>query len=113
VCEKVAIGQKQIGIKLGQKKNLCLYGDETRKKGKTYQTFLVSNEDKEVFFLGLRDMYNKAASTTMDTFKEILNDITNACEEMIINEDTSVGHAIIRNIQSFMSDRAKVNISFT
>ncbi|XP_062611759.1 uncharacterized protein LOC134273583 [Saccostrea cucullata] len=52
VCEKVAIGQKQIGMKLGQKKNLCLYEDETRKKGKTYQTFLASNEEKEVFFLG-------------------------------------------------------------
>lgn len=113
VCEKVAIGQKHIGMKLGQKKNLCLYGDETRKKGKTYQTFLASNEEKEVFFLGLRDMHNKAASTTMDTFKEILSDISNACEEMIINEDVSVGHAIISNIQSFMSDRAKVNISFT
>lgn len=113
VCEKVAIGQKHIGVKLGQQKNLCLYGDETRKKGKTYQTFLVSNEEKKVFCLGLRDMHNKAASTTLDTFKEILNDISSACEEMIINEDVSVGHTIISNIQSFMSDRAKVNISFT
>lgn len=110
MCEKVAIGQKHIGVKLGQQKNLCLYGDETRKKGKTYQTFLASNEEKEVFCLGLRDMHNKAASTTLDTFKEILNDISSACEEMIINEDVSVGHAIISNIQSFMSDRAKVNI---
>lgn len=32
---------------------------------------------------------------------------------MIINEDVSVGHTIISNIQSFMSDRTKVNISFT
>lgn len=52
VCEKVAIGQKHIGVKLGQQKNLCLYGDETtqtRKKGKTYQTFIASNEKKRSF----------------------------------------------------------------
>lgn len=68
VCEKVAIGQKHIGVKLGQQKNLCLYGDERRKKGKTYQTFLASNEEKEVFCLGLRDMHNKAASTLSKKF---------------------------------------------
>lgn len=85
-----------------------MFGDETRKNGKTYQTFLASNEEKEVFFLGLRDMHNKAASTTLDTFKDILNDISSACEEMIINEDVSVGHIIINNIQSFISNRAKI-----
>ena len=49
VCEKVVVGQKHIGFKFGEKKNICLYGDETRKKGKTYQTFLVSSEEKDVF----------------------------------------------------------------
>ena len=100
-------------MKLGQHQNRCLYGDETRKKGKTYQTFLASNEEKEVFCLGLRDIHNKAASTTLNTFKDILNDISSACEEMIINEDVPVGHIIISNIQSFISNRAKINISFT
>lgn len=32
---------------------------------------------------------------------------------MIIKKDVSVGHTIISNIQSFISNRAKVNISFT
>jgi E1A/CREB-binding protein len=113
VCEKIAVGQKQLGLKLEGKKNICLYGDETRKKGKTYQTFLVSDEEKDVFFLGLRDMCNKAASTTLDTFKDILIDISNACEVLTSNEDVSTGHAILSNIESFMSDRAKVNSSFT
>lgn len=70
-------------------------------------------QKKDVFCLGLRDMHNKAASTTLDTFKDILNDISSACEEMIIKKDVSVGHTIISNIQSFISNRAKVNISFT
>lgn len=90
-----------------------MFGDETRKNGKTYQTFLASHEEKEAFCLGLRDMHNKAASTALDIFKDILNDILSACEEIIINEDVSVGHIIISNIQSFISNRANINISFT
>lgn len=31
VCEKVAVGQKHIGYTFGEKKNICLFGDETRK----------------------------------------------------------------------------------
>lgn len=57
-----------------------------------------------------RLMY-KPASTTMDTFKEILCGISYTCETMKINEDMSVVRVIISNIQSFMSHRAKVNIS--
>lgn len=90
-----------------------MFGDETRKNGKTYQTFLASNAEKEVFCLGLRDMHNKAASTTLGTFKDILSDISSACEEMIINEDVPVGHIIISNIQKSISNRAKISISFT
>lgn len=113
VCEKVVVGHKQVGSSLKGQKNICLYGDETRKKGKTYQTFLVSDEEKNLYFLGLRDMYNKASSTTLDTFKEILADISNACEEMLSAGEASRGHHILSNICSFMSDRAKVNIAFT
>ena len=58
-------------------------------------------------------MHNKAAATTLDTFKEIVSDISNTCEDLILNEEISIGHTILGNIQSFMSDRAKVNISFT
>lgn len=36
--EKVAVGKKFIGVRMRQKKNLCLHGVETRKKGKTYNT---------------------------------------------------------------------------
>ena len=112
-CKKVAIDKNPLVWYWGNIKTFWLFGDETRKNGKTYQTFLASNEEKEVFYLGLRDMHNKAASTTLDTFKDILSDISSACEEMIINEDVPVGHIIISNIQSFISIRAKINISFT
>jgi len=37
---------------------------------KTFQTFLLSDENKNIHFLGLRDMSDKSASTTLDTFKK-------------------------------------------
>ena len=75
-------------------KNLTLYGDETRKTGKTYQTFLLSDEDRNLFFLGLRDMYNEASSTILDTFKEILQDVSNAYQELLTDraQGASKGH---------------------
>ncbi|CAC5398193.1 unnamed protein product [Mytilus coruscus] len=112
IAEKIAIGQKQIGTTLTGQKNTCLYGDETRKFGKTYQTFLLKDENKNVYFLGLRDMLDKAASTTLDVFKNILDDISDICEQNRQQDITSPGHGILCNIRDFMSDRAQTNIAF-
>lgn len=112
IAEKIAIGQKQIGTTLIGQKNTCLYGDETRKFGKTYQTFLLSDENKNVYFLGLRDMLDKAASTTLDVFKNILDDISDICEQNRQKNIISPGHSILCNIRDFMSDRAQTNIAF-
>lgn len=109
IVEKIAVGQKQIGKNLAEQKNTCLYGDETRKFGKTYQTFLLSDENKNVYFLGLRDMSDKAASTTLDIFINILDDISDVCEQ---NNITPPGHGILCNIRDFMSDRTQTNIAF-
>lgn len=63
--------------------------------------------------LGLREMNNKAASTTLDTFKEILSDISDLCDDNLENNKLSSGYHILCNIRDFMSDRAKTNIAFT
>lgn len=108
---KIAVGHRQLTTALDIPQNTCLYGDETRKYGKTYQTFLVSDESQTVYFLGLREMVNKAARTTMNTFLEILNDITDMCQTYKSNHISS-GHDILVNIKNFMSDRAQTNIAF-
>lgn len=41
ITEKIAIGQKQLGTTIANEHNMSLYGDETRKFGKIFQTFLV------------------------------------------------------------------------
>ncbi|XP_052097354.1 uncharacterized protein LOC127732359 [Mytilus californianus] len=113
IVEKIAIGQKQLELTVGAQQDTCLYGDETRKFGKTYQTFLLSDDNKQVYFLGLRDMHDKAASTTLDMFANILDDISDICETYRNNDITSHGHSILSNIRNFMSDRAQTNIAFT
>lgn len=111
VFEKIAVGHRQLTTVLGIPQNTCLYGDETRTFGKTYQTFLVSDESQTVYFLGLREMVDKAARTTMNTFIEILNDITDMCQTYKSNHISS-RHDILVNIKNFMSDRAQTNIAF-
>lgn len=56
-------------------------------------------------------MVDIAARTTMDTFLEILNDITDMCQTYKSNHISS-GHDILVNIKNFMSDRAHTNIAF-
>lgn len=64
-----------------KRKKLCLYEKETRTN---HKIFFASNEQKEVC-LGAK-MHNKAASTTMDTLKEILNDISTSCKDMSVGQ---------------------------
>lgn len=56
-------------------------------------------------------MVDKVARTTMNTFLEILNDITDMCQTYKSNHISS-GHDILVNTKNFMSDRAQANIAF-
>ena len=109
VCEKVAISGAQVGEMLQGGKNTTLYSDETNKFGKTYNTFLITDESMNVYCLGLRDMCNKSSRTTLEIFKEILSDISEVCSE----DTENIGNKILCNLKNFMSDRAKTNIAFT
>jgi hypothetical protein len=113
VTEKVVVSNIQVGRELEKKERTTLYSDETRKFGKTYNSYFISDQNKNVYMLGLREMNNKAASTTLDTFKEILSDISDLCDENLENNKLSSGYHILCNIRDFMSDRAKTNIAFT
>ena len=108
ISEKIAIGQRQIGATFSNLTNTCLYGDETRKFGKTYQTFLLSDENKNVYFLGLRDMCDKSASTTLQCFTNILDDISDICESYRNNNITSHGHNILCNIRDLCRTEHKL-----
>lgn len=62
--------------------------------------------------LGFREMSDKSSNTTVDTFKEILCDISDLCEIRLENNGISQGKNVLCDIRNFMSDRAQINIFF-
>ncbi|KAJ8304598.1 hypothetical protein KUTeg_018181 [Tegillarca granosa] len=53
--------------------------------------------------------YNTFLSTTLDTFKEILTDISVACEEMLSNNKPSCEHNILSNIVSCLTEQRLIS----
>lgn len=41
--------------------------------------YVLTDETQNSYILGLREMFDKSGHNTLDTFKEILNDINNHC----------------------------------
>lgn len=113
VDRKMSICHKQIGDILQDKEDTTLYTDETRKYGKTFETYVVSDEDQNTYILGLREMFSKSAQSTLDTFKSILKDIDTHCNVgEIEGTSNSIGSVILGKVKNTMSDRASTEKSF-
>ncbi|XP_061193677.1 uncharacterized protein LOC133201903 [Saccostrea echinata] len=76
--QRLSLAKKQLEEILPEKKNTTLHTDETSKYGIKYGGFSVRDEDGSYFVLGLREMATKSAENTLDTFKDILEDISEA-----------------------------------
>lgn len=112
VDSKIAVSQKQLGTVLSKKEDSTIYTDETRKYGKTLEAYLVTDSEQNCYLLGLREMLNKSGVCTLDTFKEILSDITNSCHEKELTGNMNVSYQILANIRDTMSDRASTEKAF-
>lgn len=112
VDSKIAVSQKQLGTVLSKKEDSTIYTDETRKYGKTLEAYLVTDSEQNCYLLGLREMLNKSGVCTLDTFKEILSDITNSCHVKELTGNMNVGYQILANIRDTMSDRASTEKAF-
>ena len=51
-------------------------------------------------------MFNKSRQSTLDTFKDILNDIKDHYYQAEKNSDMHVGYQILANIRDALSERA-------
>lgn len=103
--QKVAVVQKQLESLAGES-YMTLFTDETSKFGKSYGVFAVTDNAKNTYLLGLREM-SKSAKTTLDTSHEILEDINDVCslrEEK--TDQNNKGYRILSGIKNTMSDRA-------
>ena len=52
------------------------------------QAYIVTDKDQTSYILRLREMVVKSGQSTLDTFKDILYDITSYCHEQ--NNDASI-----------------------
>ncbi|CAC5403237.1 unnamed protein product [Mytilus coruscus] len=91
---------------LSKKSNLTLYSDETSKFGKSFEVFAVTDEDKNSYLLGLREMNCKSSETVLETFKDILQDFNDLCD------GNDVGFKVLTAIKNTMSDRASTEKKF-
>lgn len=75
VDRKVSIAKKQLACEVKDKPNTTLYTDETCKYGTTMQSYIITDEKQNSLVMGLREMFNKNGTCTLDTFREIIHDI--------------------------------------
>lgn len=76
------------------------------------QTYIITDEENNSYILGLREMVNKSGQSTLDTFKDILADITTYCHEAEGANDMNIGYKLLANIRDTMSDRASTEKTF-
>ena len=89
---------------LPPKQDTSLMTDETSKFASKYGVFIVSDKDQNSYLLGLREMA-ESARTTLDTFKEILNNINAVCRQCEKDrQQPSVGYQILTHIRDTVSD---------
>ena len=60
----------------------------------------MTDEDRNSYMLGLREMQCKSSETVLDTLKEILQDINYLCLEKD-GTDTSIGYKLLTNIKKY------------
>ena len=109
---KIAVAQRQTASTLKDKPETTLYTDETRKYGRSLQSYIVTDEESNSYLLGLREMVDKSGQSALDTLKEIINDISTYCHEKEQQNDMNVGYKILSNVRDTMSDRASTEKHF-
>ena len=104
IMESLVVAQAQLGEKLSQSLEYnTLQTDGTTKFGEHYAAYDVRMaEDATTYTLGLRHVFSGSAVDTLDTFKEILDDI-DSVQQAIGKEAVSAN--VVLKIKNTMSDR--------
>ena len=96
--QRLALSQKQLYEILLQHEATTLYTDETSKYGKKIGGYNISDEEGNYYALGFRDLVTKGGNDTLETFKEILNDIDNTSART----ENEVSRQILTNITIYI-----------
>ena len=106
--QRLVLAQKQLGESIKKTDDTCLYTDETSKFGNKYGGYHLSDQNGNMYVLGLRLLPTKSSSDTLSVFHEILDDIDLACNTTTNEKSLSV----FTSIKATMSDRAATEIKF-
>jgi len=104
IDRKISISHKQIAKELAPSKHTTLYTDDTRKYGHTYESYIITDDKKNSYLIGLREMLNKSGACTLDTLKTILGDISHHCKTLMERKEFGVGFQLLSNTKNAMSD---------
>ena len=111
IIESLTAAQAQLGQELLKSDcPLTIQTDGTTKHGDHFATYDIStSKDEQPYTLGLRHIFSGSAMDTMDTFKEILQDIDNV--QKAIGKD-AVSSEMVAKIKNTMSDRHSAEKKF-
>ena len=103
MLEGLSLSEIQLGQKLTEvgQENFTLQTDGTTKYGKHFATFDVATEDCS-YTLGVRLVFSGSAQNTLDTLREILDDLDMVHEQL---GGTKVSSTILSKLKNTMSDR--------
>ena len=95
--------EAQLGEKLSQndQDNYTIQTDGTTKYGQHFATFDIATVDA-TYTLGLRHVFSGSAQNTLDTLKEILEDLDTVQKQL---KGSKVSSSIVAKIKNTMSDR--------
>jgi E1A/CREB-binding protein len=102
ITEGLSIAEMQLGEKLTEEgnDNFTLQTDGTTKYWQHYSTFDIATEDG-TYTLGLRHVFSGSAQDTLDTLKEILEDLDVVQEKV---GGVKVSNTIVAKLKNTMSD---------
>ena len=103
MVECLTLAHAQLGEELScdDKNNYTIQSDGTTKFGEHYGTFDIAT-DNNTYILGIRHVFSGSAQDTLDTLKEILEDLDLVQAKL---ESAKVSSKIIVKLKNSMSDR--------
>ncbi len=103
ILESFTVAQAQLGDELSENSSTTLQTDGTTKFGNHFGTFDVRVPDsKETYTLGVRHVFSGSSHDSLETLKQILNDIDSV--QSVLGKEAA-SSKIIYNIKNTMSDR--------
>ena len=104
-----AVSLMHVAEEITQSDDSTLHTDATTKFFRKYAGYQVTTA-KGSLSLGMVELHTGSAEHTLETFKQLLSNIQDACAEAGLQDD--VGRRIVGNIKNTMSDRGSVEKAF-